>query len=148
MSARILLVEDDPFVSRGILTYIQKQNDLSVELVPTAEDAIAAVRREQWSIIILDLMLAGFSSGHYLVQAIKHFPDDDRPRVIVITGAPVSEIAKVDRSVAHAIFFKPLQFDAFAHYVHHLATAADPSVAVDPAPERIPISPVTKPKDV
>lgn len=54
--ARILLVEDDPVLARGVAAMLRLKG-YTVDVAPDAEDALAAVTDEPYALIVLDLGL-------------------------------------------------------------------------------------------
>ncbi len=79
----VLLVDDDPLVRATLQEYLAA-NGYSVETVGTAEDALAAVARREFPVVLADLRLPGELSGLDLALAIRQrFPDT---LCILITG--------------------------------------------------------------
>lgn len=60
MSARILVIDDEPAI-RKALSYLLPRAEFEVEAVATAEDGLAAARREAFDLIVLDLALPDLS---------------------------------------------------------------------------------------
>lgn len=58
MTARILLVEDEPNLARGIRENLEAEG-YAVEVVADGLHAIAQVRQNEFSLVILDVMLPG-----------------------------------------------------------------------------------------
>jgi two-component system response regulator QseB len=55
---RILLVEDDPMIARGLLTAL-KQHRFAVDWTPNGDDAFAALNVSEFDLVLLDLGLPG-----------------------------------------------------------------------------------------
>jgi len=60
VSARILVIDDEPAIRKG-LSYLLPRAEFEVEAVATAEDGLAAARREAFDLIVLDLALPDLS---------------------------------------------------------------------------------------
>jgi two-component system response regulator RegX3 len=60
VSARILVVDDEPAIRKG-LCYLLPRAEFEVEAVATGEDGLAAARREAFDLIVLDIALPDLS---------------------------------------------------------------------------------------
>lgn len=60
MSARILVIDDEPAIRKG-LSYLLPRAEFEVEAVTTAEEGLAAARREAFELIVLDIALPDLS---------------------------------------------------------------------------------------
>src|SRR5690242_6219968 len=79
MSDRILLVEDEPILSRALSLYLRK-HDTEVHTAPSAEVAFTMLCREQaYLAIVTDLLLPGMS-GQELARRLR------QPRLIALSG--------------------------------------------------------------
>ena len=116
---RILLIEDDRTLARGIAAKIGRA--ATVETVDTAEEALARLHENTYDVAIVDIYLAGFTSGVYVVGDIGRLPAERRPAVIVSSGAEPAKINCIDRSTIAAIFRKPLDLEAFCAEVCRVA---------------------------
>jgi DNA-binding response OmpR family regulator len=82
MKRRILLVEDEPNLARGLKLNFELEG-YEVECAATGAAARAAWEREMPSLVILDVMLPD-ASGFDLLQEIKH--RDARQPVLLLTA--------------------------------------------------------------
>jgi len=107
MSARILIVDDDPAVRDSIhefLTII----DYQVDSVSSAEEAIATLRNKHMDIIITDIMMEGMD-GLELTRYIKEHHNSD---VIVMTGYTGDyTYEEAINKGADDFVFKPVKFE-------------------------------------
>ncbi len=84
---RILLVEDDELFAAAVVRYLRARG-YAVRLVPSAEDAGAALRDGyQPSVVILDINLPG-ESGWSLLRG-PEYVGTGRPPVVVMTATHV-----------------------------------------------------------
>jgi two-component system, OmpR family, response regulator QseB len=79
---RILLVEDDPILGEGIATGL-RQTDATVDWFRTAEDALAALATESFSVVVLDIGLPGMS-GLQLLEVLRR--QGNRTPVLLLTA--------------------------------------------------------------
>jgi DNA-binding response OmpR family regulator len=115
---QVLLVEDDRslahLISRGL-----ENAGLGVTTTDSSVDAILQLQRGRYSVILLDIILSG-SSGIYVVDALRDLRADERPKVVVITGARGNILSTLDRTIVKAVLFKPLDVASLTAYVKSL----------------------------
>jgi len=71
MKARVLIVEDDPFIALSLSTLL-KSNDFEVlEIIDNAEDAWVFAEQHFPDLILLDIRLVGEKTGIWVGQKIK-----------------------------------------------------------------------------
>jgi DNA-binding response OmpR family regulator len=116
MAPPILLVEDDLSLAQT-LTMLLENLEIPVEHCATGEVAIELVRSKRYAVVIIDVILMTGVSGLYVVRAIREMPAEQRPRVMVMTGAGLETLRGIDRSVVTAVMLKPLDFELFPEYV-------------------------------
>jgi len=80
--SRVLVIEDDPAVGRGIIDNLRFEG-IGAELAPTAEEGLARLREGGFRLLLLDLMLPGMS-GFDLLQRFAELPA--APRTIVVSA--------------------------------------------------------------
>jgi DNA-binding response OmpR family regulator len=114
----VLIVEDDTSLANLIARQLERAG-LRASCTDSTVEAIMRIQRMRFEAILLDVMLAG-TSGLYVVEALRDIPSDERPKVIVITGARGSVLANLDRSIVKSVMFKPLDVKALAIYVRSL----------------------------
>lgn len=70
--ARLLLVEDDPFIQRLIDHILHERYVLT--LAPSLEEALAAATRETFDLILIDINLRHRTSGLELLHTLRQMP--------------------------------------------------------------------------
>ncbi|MCW5964772.1 MAG: response regulator transcription factor [Bryobacterales bacterium] len=85
--ARLLVVEDESHIAVGLRFNLQAEG-YDVQIVETGEDALVALARHQWDLVVLDLMLPGLS-GFDVVEQMRF--RGDRTPVLILTARGRSE---------------------------------------------------------
>lgn len=101
MRPRALIVEDDR-PTREMLRTILEGEGLDVDTVGDGEGAIEYLRTEQYSLILLDIVLPTIS-GTDVMEFLRMNKPAALPRTIVVTGLDLAEIRKVFPTVVHAL---------------------------------------------
>ena len=89
MSSRILLVEDDDALRRG-LAYAFQREHFAVTTASDGEEALAAAREAEFDLVVLDLMLPKLSG----VEVCRRLRADSAVPIIMLTARD-SELDKV-----------------------------------------------------
>ncbi len=94
MSARILIVEDDPDIAES-LSYNLKREGFKTDVAESGEKGyrLAVDARQPPALIVLDLMLPGMS-GSELCQRLRREPTTEKTPIIILT-AKASEADKI-----------------------------------------------------
>ena len=103
--AKILLVEDDPFLSTLLKNHLEKEG-MSVGLAKDGEEAIAFLRANKFDFILLDIILPK-KSGFELLEEIRQDPELEKVQVIIISnlGQP-EDVARGQKLGAIEYFIK------------------------------------------
>lgn len=83
----VLLVEDDAVLCLTIEQALCDAGVAQVDVCPTTEQALEALRRKQPDAIVLDVRLADRDDGWAVAELVRTL-GPDRPRVIFSTGQP------------------------------------------------------------
>ena len=116
-----VLIADDDYDIRLLLTTALKQKGLPVDEAVDGRNAIEMLRQNAYAVVLLDLMMPGID-GFGVLEAINAAPAP-HPVVLVISGASRQLIDKVDTSRIHGIVRKPFDPLEVAAIV---AACADP----------------------
>lgn len=87
LPSRVLVVEDDAVLGLTIEQALLDAGVTDVEICPTTDEALAALRREQPDAIILDVHLADRDDGWAIAELIRTLGPDS-PKIVFSTAAP------------------------------------------------------------
>lgn len=113
----ILVVEDDQRIS-GFLVKGLKENQFSVTLAESAEEARDLVGAKNWNIILLDIMLPGID-GLEFTKLIR-FKKNDTPILILSALSGVDDKVKALDIGADDYLVKPFHFDELLSRINAL----------------------------
>ena len=104
-NARILVVDDEPMVCLSLSNWLQEENYLT-KAVEDGPSAIAAVREENWDIVLLDLKMPGMD-GLEVLHRIKEMAPETV--VVMMTAyASVASSVQAMKEGAYDYIVKPL----------------------------------------
>lgn len=83
----VLVVEDDAVIGLTIEQALLDNGVSQVEICPTTDEALAALRRKQPAAIVLDVHLADRDDGWAIAELVRTLGPDS-PRIIFSTGMP------------------------------------------------------------
>ncbi len=106
-----LLIVDDDRAVRRLLARVAERAGFEVDTAKDGIDALEMLRRKQYDIAIVDLMMPRLS-GYELVQQISTLVP--RPTVIVATALMNSDVATLDDSMVRKVIRKPFDINAVA----------------------------------
>lgn len=102
---RILLVEDDPFLSSLAGNHLQKRG-YAVTVTQDGPSALTAIKKEKPSFVLLDLIMPGMS-GFEVLKKIKEDPNTkDIPVIILSNLGQEQDIEEAKRLGAADFFIK------------------------------------------
>lgn len=87
---RILVVDDEANV-RDLLTRFLTMKGYGAEAVESGEEALEAVGRNKFDLLILDSRMPGLS-GDEVIERLREVEEERRPRVILLTGRVTGRI--------------------------------------------------------
>ena len=87
LPGRVLVVEDDAILGLTIEGTLLDAGVSEVEICPTTEEALNALRSNKPDVIILDVHLADRDDGWAIAELVRTLGPDS-PRIIFSTGAP------------------------------------------------------------
>lgn len=110
VAARSVLVVDDDQALRGLFKSLLAREGFDVDSAADGGDALDRLKRRNYSVILLDLMMPNVN-GFELLDRIERDSPSLLPRVIVMTGVNQRTIAKVDTSKVWGLIRKPFDID-------------------------------------
>jgi DNA-binding NtrC family response regulator len=105
-AVRVLVIDDEPII-RDVLNDILSREGYAIVSVPDAETGLAALDREDYHLIILDLMLPGLG-GFETLKEIKR-RDPDCVVVMITAYGSVETAVQAMRMGAHDYLTKPFK---------------------------------------
>lgn len=102
--ARVLLLDDDPAMQRLIATVLRRAG-LRVDVVSAGAQAIEKIERNEYDVLLLDLMTPT-EGGVTVIRHLKKENPQLLARVILVTASPESVLKSVARDAA-AVVQKP-----------------------------------------
>ncbi len=137
---RTLLLADDSIVSQKLVGLAFANEDVTVEVVHSGEDAHRRVQEIRPDIILVDLGLPG-ANAYELCEVIKREPETAEVAVVLLADRP-GEIdpttARRARCDAHLV--KPLDSEGLVRTIHRVLSASDEAspAAENPLPQAAP----------
>jgi CheY-like chemotaxis protein len=103
---KLLLVEDDDTQRQTMVELVGEGDDVQVTAVRTAEDAVAALDREEFDCLVVDLILPG-DDGIQLMEKVRTKAGKRELPVIVYTGKDLTpEDADALKKYAQSVILK------------------------------------------
>ena len=121
---RALLLDDDAAMRR-LASLLLKRAGYSVDAVVSGNDAIDAIENQQYTAILLDLMMP-LEGGMTVIRYLRENAPEMLRRVIVITGAPDAVLDPI-RDEIFAVVRKPFHHGDLIETAKRLAKFSHPS---------------------
>ncbi len=112
---RVLLVEDDAIAARGI-SLMLKANHIVVDVAQTGEEAVEIVKRYDYDVVVLDLMLPDME-GYEVVRQMRSARLDVPVLVLSGLSQPDAKV-KAFRTGADDFISKPFDKSEFLARIH------------------------------
>ena len=120
---RVLVVDDD-FEIRNLLSGAFTQQGLAVDTAEDGERAIELIARTPYSVVVVDLVMPGVD-GFAVLEHIR--TRASQPVVLVVSGAEEPIVAQLDASLVHGILRKPFDVQDVTNIVWACAEIRDRS---------------------
>ncbi len=98
---KALVVEDDP-TTRAMLKALIQSMGCEVDEAADGEQAIECLDAEDYSVVLLDIVLPKLS-GTAVMEHLQVTDPEKLERVIVVTGLSVDDIRRLFPTVCHAL---------------------------------------------
>ena len=102
---RVLVADDDQSIRQLLGTIIRRER-LEVDLAADGADAIEHLRKREYSVILLDLMMPRID-GFGVIEFLRTHPAPHKPVVIVITAYADQRFKEVDAEIVSGVLRKP-----------------------------------------
>jgi two-component system response regulator AtoC len=80
---RVLVVDDELPCAQVVAALVSRAGCCQTEIATSSEGALARVLEENFDVVVLDLVMPGMDG----VEFIRKLPPEDRPEVIILSGA-------------------------------------------------------------
>ena len=107
---KVLLVEDDPTLSRLYVAYLERAGVTPYHAATVAE-AKATLAQIQPSVVLLDLILPD-GHGFEVLQSLRD-GESDAPVIVVTSGGSISSAVESMRAGAYDFLVKPFSPEQF-----------------------------------
>ncbi len=115
---RVLIVDDEPGI-RESLSGVLEDEGYSCRAVDSGEECLAALARENYEAVLLDVWLEGMDGLETLAR-IQEIPFAERPEVVIISGHGTIETAvKATKLGAFDFLEKPLTIEKVTVVLHN-----------------------------
>ena len=132
---RVLVVEDDEAIRKGLVDYLQARDGFDTDAARDGVDALHHILTRRYAVVVLDMMMPKMSGADVLdsLHAMSSDPSlellDYSPAVIVVTATPEEELpdSTIHQRCNHlvrAVFRKPVDYPTLASAVEREMTAA------------------------
>lgn len=105
--ARVLIADDD-FSIRQLVCTIVKREGLEVDCAADGLEAIEKLKGNEYSVILLDLMMPRVD-GFGVVEHLRKHPQTQKPVVLVITAYADQKFKEIDPSLVAGVVRKPFE---------------------------------------
>jgi DNA-binding response OmpR family regulator len=110
IAGRNALVVDDDLALRGLFTRLLGRRGFNVDCASDGRVAYDQLNRDNYSVILLDLMMPELN-GFELLERMRRDSPSLLPRVIVMTGASRRAVESLDVSGIWGLIRKPFDID-------------------------------------
>lgn len=111
----VLIVEDDNAIRRLLATTFQREG-LPVTSARDGMEALEALRRKAYRVVLLDLMMPRVS-GWEVIDWLREHPSE-KPRTLIVVSATNRDVLnELDPMIVNAIVFKPFNVYELTGYV-------------------------------
>lgn len=104
---RVLVADDDQAI-RQLVGTIVKREGLEVDCAADGAEAIELLRRNEYAVLLIDLMMPRVD-GFGVVDYVSRHPPAQKPVVLVITAYADQRFKEVDPTIVTGILRKPFE---------------------------------------
>ena len=115
---RVLLLDDDPSMQRLVSTLL-KRGGYRVDTFLTGREAIAAIERDEYDALLLDLMMP-HEGGNTVIRHLQANKPTLLDRALLVTASPEAVLAPLAKEVA-GVVKKPFESDELLGAVKRVA---------------------------
>lgn len=122
---KVLVVEDDDRIRQSLIEYLESVSPVRVDGARDGADALHAISRTRYDLIILDLMMPHMSGIDFLDSLRIVKAAYELPVCFIVTGMPAEEvpaetILRRFAGLVRHVFRKPLDLDELRRCVEEI----------------------------
>lgn len=102
---RLLVADDDQSIRQLVCTIVRREH-LDVDCVADGREAIESLHRNEYAVILLDLMMPRVD-GFGVIEHLRAHPQSFKPVVIVMTAYADQKFKQVDPEIVAGLLRKP-----------------------------------------
>jgi two-component system chemotaxis response regulator CheY len=106
VSQAVLVVDDDPFIRKLIVTTLEDVADFSLHEAGDGEQALELARRVDPSIVLLDIDMPRLD-GIAACRALRELPEASTATIVMLTAAGHGQEAEARKAGADLFLTKP-----------------------------------------
>jgi two-component system alkaline phosphatase synthesis response regulator PhoP len=118
----ILVVDDEPTI-RALVARIVERAGFRADLARDGADAIARLEQNQYSVLIVDLMMP-VKDGYAVIDWVKQHAEP-KPAIIVVSAGDTAALRRLDAKVVHSVIRKPFDVDVLSDMIAAAAKIAN-----------------------
>ncbi len=115
---RVLLLDDDPSMQR-LVSALLKRGGYRVDTFLTGYEAIAAIERDGYDVLLLDVMMP-HEGGTTVIRHLQQKNPSMLQKALLVSGSPEAVLAPLAKKVA-GVVKKPFQSDELLGAVRRVA---------------------------
>lgn len=138
-TSRVLIADDD-FSIRQLVCTIVKREGLEVDCAADGVEAIENLKTNEYSVILLDLMMPRLD-GFGVVEYIRNHPPAHKPVILVITAYADQKFKAIDPNLVAGVVRKPFEVSTLGTLVRDCVEGFESQTAGPQAsvPEKHPL---------
>lgn len=105
--ARVLVADDDQSIRQLVCTIVRRER-LEVDCVADGIEAIEKLKQNEYSVILLDLMMPR-ANGFDVIAHLRENPPSHKPIVLVVTAYADQRFKEVDPTIVAGVLRKPFE---------------------------------------
>jgi DNA-binding NtrC family response regulator len=122
VSKKILIVDDEPLVSKTLVKLLQKHG-FNAEIAESGEDALDVIKKDDFDLIITDVRMPGMD-GVEMIKKIreyrKHADKKAIPEIMITGYADIDKYEAAMKLKVQEYIYKPFDNRKFLDTVHKI----------------------------
>jgi CheY-like chemotaxis protein len=127
IAMRVLVADDDQAI-RQLVTTIMRREGLTVDSAADGLEAVELLKKNEYAVILLDLMMPRLDGFGVIEHLVKH-PPVFKPVVLVVTAYADQKFKEVDAGVVAGVLRKPFEIADLGAVVSLCARGYDAAIS-------------------